>query len=172
MDLRVERTRKSIINAFIELRSRKQIEKITIKELSELAYINKATFYRHYEDIYALSEELENELIEKCLESIPEHDLFFESNGIRLITEALSSQGQLFRIIFSGSREELAISKIETFMKEKYFKLRPDKLNDLKVNVMFTALANGCFHAYMKYHNEDTDTVIDALSVLNSVLTL
>lgn len=40
MDLRVKRTRINITNAFIELRSRKPIEKITIKELSELAFIN------------------------------------------------------------------------------------------------------------------------------------
>ena len=30
MDLRIERTRRSIINAFIELRSAKNIEKITV----------------------------------------------------------------------------------------------------------------------------------------------
>lgn len=44
MDLRIERTRRSIINAFIELRSAKNIEKITVKELAEKACINKATF--------------------------------------------------------------------------------------------------------------------------------
>ena len=58
MDLRNQRTKKNIRNAFIELRSKKPLEKITVKELSELAFINKATFYRHYEDIYALSNEL------------------------------------------------------------------------------------------------------------------
>ena len=34
MDLRVEKTRKSIINAFIALRAKKPLEKITIKDLS------------------------------------------------------------------------------------------------------------------------------------------
>ena len=37
MDLRIERTRRSIINAFIELRSAKNIEKITVKEHAEKA---------------------------------------------------------------------------------------------------------------------------------------
>ena len=55
MDLRTERTKRSIINAFLELRSQKPLEKITVKELSELAFINKATFYTHYQDIYDLS---------------------------------------------------------------------------------------------------------------------
>ena len=51
MDLRVEKTERGIKNAFIELRSKKPLEKITIKELCELACINKSTFYSHYRDI-------------------------------------------------------------------------------------------------------------------------
>lgn len=44
MDIRIEKTRQSIINAFIELRSHKELERITIKELCEKAQINKSTF--------------------------------------------------------------------------------------------------------------------------------
>ena len=53
MDLRVEKTEKAIKNAFIELRSQKPLEKITVKELCAEARINKSTFYSHYQDIYA-----------------------------------------------------------------------------------------------------------------------
>ena len=70
MDLRIQRTRKNIRDAFIELRSRKPIEKITVKELAEAAFINKATFYQHYEDLYDLSESMENELIDNIISSI------------------------------------------------------------------------------------------------------
>lgn len=44
MDLRVEKTEKAIKNAFIELRSQKPLEKITVKELCAEARINKSTF--------------------------------------------------------------------------------------------------------------------------------
>ena len=50
MDLRIEKTERGIKNAFIELRSRKPLEKITVKELCESARINKSTFYAHYKD--------------------------------------------------------------------------------------------------------------------------
>ena len=74
MDLRIERTRKCIKDAFIELRKTKPIEKITIKELAVLASINKATFYSHYTDIYDLSEQLEKETISSIVEKIPHID--------------------------------------------------------------------------------------------------
>lgn len=41
MDLRIEKTEKAIKNAFIELRARKPLEKITVKELCAEACINK-----------------------------------------------------------------------------------------------------------------------------------
>ena len=44
MDVRIVKTKNSIINAFLELRSQKNIEKITVKELCEKAMINKSTF--------------------------------------------------------------------------------------------------------------------------------
>ena len=59
MDRRIEKTKLAIKNAFMELRSKKSLEKITVKELCELAYINKSTFYSHYDDIYALSNAFE-----------------------------------------------------------------------------------------------------------------
>ena len=62
MDIRIEKTKQSIINAFIEIRSRKEVERITVKELCEKARINKSTFYAHYKDIYDLSDLLSSHL--------------------------------------------------------------------------------------------------------------
>ena len=64
MDLRIEKTERGIKNAFIELRSGKPLEKITVKELCESARINKSTFYAHYKDIYDLSDAMEEEVVQ------------------------------------------------------------------------------------------------------------
>ena len=62
MDIRIEKTKTAIHNTFLELRSKKPLEKITIKELCEKAQINKSTFYSHYKDIYDLSDQLETDV--------------------------------------------------------------------------------------------------------------
>ncbi|MBQ4523253.1 MAG: TetR/AcrR family transcriptional regulator [Lachnospiraceae bacterium] len=170
MDLRTERTRKNIINAFIELRVEKPIEKITVKELSDHAYINKATFYRHYEDIYALAESIENELIQNCLDMLTEPIRLFEKDGVRLLVETLSSQGELFDIIFSGSRKDMAIHKIHDCLLEKIYIQHPEYRDDLEKKVMLSTLIYGMFQSYRMYKDVDYDIVISSLVKLNSAL--
>ena len=70
MDIRTEKTENAIKSAFLELRAKRPLEKITVKELCALARINKSTFYTHYQDIYALSEKLEKEVVDSILQSI------------------------------------------------------------------------------------------------------
>jgi len=61
MDLREKKTLRAIRTAFLQLRGQRPLEKITVKELCELAEISKATFYIHYRDLYDLSERLQKE---------------------------------------------------------------------------------------------------------------
>jgi len=49
-----ERTKR----AFMELAGEKKIDKISVKELTARAGINRSTFYAHYEDIYDLKEQV------------------------------------------------------------------------------------------------------------------
>ena len=70
MDIRTEKTERAIKNAFLELRSQKPLEKITVRELCAIACINKSTFYAHYEDIYGLSEFMEVETITSVIKTI------------------------------------------------------------------------------------------------------
>ena len=81
MDLRIQRTRNSIIDAFIQLRAKKPLEKITVRELTQLAGINKATFYLHFQDIYDLAHRLESNVIQSILAEIRHPEYFLEQHG-------------------------------------------------------------------------------------------
>lgn len=54
VDPRVKRTRELIINAFISLVKKKSFESITVNDITSIATINRATFYAHFPDKYAL----------------------------------------------------------------------------------------------------------------------
>ena len=76
MDLRTKKTQRAIREAFLRLRAKKPLERITVKELVELAEISKATFYLHYQDIYDLSDQLQQEVIEATLAKITHPEAF------------------------------------------------------------------------------------------------
>ena len=105
MDIRIEKTKQSIINAFIEIRSRKEVERITVKELCEKARINKSTFYAHYKDIYDLSDQLETELVDSIMENFnhPENLLQNPADFTKEIFMGYMAKDTLIRTLFSGS---------------------------------------------------------------------
>ncbi len=53
-DLRVQRTRRLILKALIELTIQKGFSNVTVRDITENAGINRATFYRHYQDKFDL----------------------------------------------------------------------------------------------------------------------
>ena len=62
-DRRIVRTKKEILNALTLLLEQKTIDEITVKEITDLAGINRGTFYLHYVDKYDLMEKSVNQLI-------------------------------------------------------------------------------------------------------------
>lgn len=68
MDLRVKKTRRAIRSAFYALLLEKPFEKITVKDITERAEINKTTFYAHYDTIYDLVDQLEEETVTTIME--------------------------------------------------------------------------------------------------------
>jgi AcrR family transcriptional regulator len=53
-DLRVRRTRKLLQQALIDLTIERGFAALTVRDISERAMVNRATFYRHYLDKYDL----------------------------------------------------------------------------------------------------------------------
>ncbi len=53
-DLRVQRTHKLILEALLELTAQKGFSTLTVSDITKYAGINRATFYRHYQDKFDL----------------------------------------------------------------------------------------------------------------------
>lgn len=62
-DRRIRKTKSSIKQAFTKLLQEKDLEKITIRDITTRADINRGTFYLHYEDKYMLLADMEDEYI-------------------------------------------------------------------------------------------------------------
>ena len=75
LDPRVRRTRSLILQAFMELLPEKGFQAVSVQDITEKAGINRATFYAHFPDKYALldhsiqqgfRQEIEKRMLDAC----------------------------------------------------------------------------------------------------------
>ena len=155
MDLRIQRTKASIKEAFLELRKTKPIEKITVTELTRLANINKATFYLHYSDIFMLSDEIEDSVIDTILLDLKVLDRFFDdpqSNATEILKAIVSRSDQL-KQLFSGSRSREYSVKVESRIRKILLNNYP-QFDTRRNNVILTFIIQGCFHSAFKISDD------------------
>ena len=166
VDIRITKTRKSIADAFLELRARKPIEKITVKELCGKAQINKSTFYTHYRDIYDLSETLEAQLADEITASMtcPEDLLTHPDRFVQEFSRAYMARQALVSVLFSGSRAPMLLPRIESSLQQMLFEQRPEYREDVTAQVLFTLTVYGSFHAFEKYRALGVDAVLEVLA--------
>ena len=63
IDRRVRKTRKQLRECLIALLKEKKVQDITVRELTDMADLNRGTFYLHYKDVCDLLEKTEAELL-------------------------------------------------------------------------------------------------------------
>ncbi len=75
-DLRIKFSRKVIKDALIELLKTNELRDITVKEVCELAQVNRGTFYNHFENIEQAYEALQNDFYQNIVERLETKDIF------------------------------------------------------------------------------------------------
>jgi AcrR family transcriptional regulator len=108
-DLRVIRTRKLIMDSFMELSAKKEFKDITVKDITTEAMINRATFYYHFEDIYDLLEKVLTEVLVINLDSnILEKNELNEESIISIFTAITDFQRSLSNRCHRGYEDTIA----------------------------------------------------------------
>lgn len=119
---RVAETKDKIRNAFFELYAEKKIDRISIKEITDRAQLNRGTFYVYYKDIYDLLEKTEDELIAelvlKVRDIIPR--ILREENVEPFLPplEFYEKYSKFLKILLGVNGDPKFIHKIKTIMKK------------------------------------------------------
>ncbi len=151
MDLREKKTMRAIHNAFLQLRKQKPLERITVKELAQLAEISKATFYLHYRDIYDLSGQLQNQVIQSILAGIPHPEQFLQDKTAFLfsLVQGFYGQQHLIDTLFSGNQAAALSTRLEEELRRFVHELVPEA--DPRIDMLLTYQIQGSFFVFQAY---------------------
>lgn len=158
-----------IVNAFLEMRASRPLEKIMVTELCEKADVHKSTFYAYYRDIYDLSDHLEEDVLQRILDSLPDAEMIHTDPALftRHLLHAYQANRPLISILFADSRMSLLPEKIERSIKQLYYSLYPEARNDAATDVILTYKIYGACYAF--FRNDANESLkIDTVCELTS----
>ena len=128
IDARTRYTKMMIRESFIQLLKEQPVSKITVTKICEIAEINRATFYKYYEDAFDLLQKLEQELLEEILNSLSQFEQLSIRESFIQLLEHLKKRGEWFQIIGSSHGDPQFASRIlsvsyenASFLIQKFF---------------------------------------------------
>lgn len=175
-DRRWVRTRKSIRNAFAKLLIDKELEKITVKEIVEIADINRNTFYLHYSNVNEVVEEIENEIIAAFTAEIERIEFSKLSKDPYLFYKSLNNllymDLDLNTAILRSIKSSTLSLRLKQILRDKLFGglCLSNDIDPIALNVTVDFITAGMVSVYQSWFLSDKSYSLDEASKIVSRL--
>lgn len=176
VDRRTRKTKKAIRHAFAELLSQKDINDITIRDIADLADINRKTFYNYYSGIYQIVDEIENDIVHAFESVLGEVDLKRDlKNPYRIfdrLTAIINMDLDFYGHLLSMRGNVSLVSKIVTMLKNKSKEalLSHIEMDDKTADIVLGYTITGMIAVYQQWFNSDRHQSIEEISETISIL--
>ena len=124
-DRRIRKTKKAMYDALAALLSSKPLNRISVREIAELADINRGTFYLHYRDVYDMVNKLQEEIFEKFSEIVDNNIPASDGNVIfPMLAELfnlLAENSNIAGALIGKNGDAAFIDRLRSVIKEKCF---------------------------------------------------
>jgi AcrR family transcriptional regulator len=149
-----KRTHEKIKKAFAGLLAEKKaLNKITVAELAERAEVTRGTFYAHYDNIFEVAEELENEFI-SALDASTEHIENPEDFPVYMhqIFVFLAANEELYRQLLSSDAPLVFIARLNSQINKTIHRLlKQHSIDKPMLDLDITFLTDGATYMILKY---------------------
>ena len=176
MDRRVIRTKKAIRNAFAQLLSVKELDDITVKDIAELADINRKTFYSYYSGVHMILEETENEIVEDfeaAIRDLPPDKLVREPYLLfSRLSAIINADIDFYEPLMKVNRSSSLIAKVSEMLKQKVRESYAafSRVGEETFNIMVDFTFSGLFSVYQSWFNSERRQSIEEISRTLSTL--
>ena len=169
-DRRVRRTKRAIRNAFAELLSEKPYEEITVTDITELADINRKTFYNYYAGVYEVVAEIEDSIIASLDDALRDVNLNTAIQNPQIIFERIAeiihSDLDFYGHLLRMKGNDGLIVKMAELLKARLRGVLSEQtdISAEGLEVLLDFEVYGMMGAYRNWFVSGTDQSIEALS--------
>ena len=151
MDRRVRKTRRQLRECLITLLKEKKVQDITVRELTDMADLNRGTFYLHYKDVFDLLEKTEAELQEDFNQLVCKHDAVDLKQRPSVIFNEIYSlvydNADLIEILLGENGDLNFVNRLKQLIREKCLKDWMEVFrsgNAAAFDAFFSFIVSGC----------------------------
>ncbi len=159
-DRRVRRTKALLTQGLIRLLEEKDIKDISVKELSDLADINRGTFYLHYTDVYDMLNQMEEELFQE-FNGILERDLAAANAESAFPTLLdlfvfLDKNRALARVLIGPHGDLSFLNRLKALVKDRLRMLMTNRAHSMEhFEYFYSFMVSGCIGVIECWLNQD-----------------
>lgn len=123
MDRRVRKTKKLLRECLTSLLKEKKVQDITVRELTDMADLNRGTFYLHYRDVFDLLEKTENELLDEFNRLMHRHNAMEIHDKLDVIFveifHLVQENAALVKILLGENGDLNFLNRLKLLVREK-----------------------------------------------------
>lgn len=155
-DRRIRRTKKQLTEALAELLRQKPLKSITVNELTELADVNRGTFYLHYRNIYDMVDKIRGEIFERFNEIISVYSPHKNEllPLLKELFELLSEYSDLAESLMGRNGDAVFVDTLKNLIKKRCFLNVYDMANtknDPKLAYFYSFSLTGCLGIFEEW---------------------
>ena len=182
----VRNTKRRLREGLLSLMEKKPINEISVKELTELVDVNRGTFYFHYQDIYDLLRDMEQDFFENFDRTLSENKPALDEDGfpildaegtpyLHAVFSFIDQNRDFCRIMLSPRGDmqfvELVKHRVDSQCRFFWQILAPGA--DEERRGMYNAfLINGLIGLIQEWVNDRRDLSVESISELTATLIL
>lgn len=160
-----KKTRKLIRDAFTELiKEKKTLNKITVTELVERANITRGSFYTHFDNIYEVALEFQNEALETCFMNMKELASPEDVNKyFDYVFAYLKDNEDTYEKLLSSDEPYLFINRLNKKIYTHVQSIIKHNDKNTELNIIF--FVDGALHLILRYFKKETDLSLDEINL-------
>lgn len=170
VDLRIQRTQKSIKQAFFELIEEEGFDHISVKDITARAMISRNTFYLHYSDKFDLLNKICDEIVFKLFLGVGKQlrretrklrvDTYGAASVIKMGIKTIEEDREAYRILLTSSGSDLLTQKLQQAIRRAFDLIKSDidSISEYSLQYIISGICGIIkYHVTHEYSNLDSE---------------